>query len=279
MLIIPFKVVLIVAVFILLISSCGVIEIRDKGKSMKERNFAYTPSNSSKALTVSLKRNESTINVNIEIDKAINYKLSTLKNPDRVTIDIYDNFNIKVSSLDKDIKYRVGYHPWGVRLVIDTPYANVYDQRTSFGISIVISLPNLEVVSNQANSNLPQTDSNQTSPIIPKVKLPVKGTVERAERGVFIKTSCNEFFRAVEDGKVIYSGNSLKQYDWVVMINQKDGFISVYAKAENSFVKKGEIVKKSQVLGKVGRSGDSCGILYELRTEDGSPIRFEVLPD
>ncbi len=279
MLIIPFKVVLIVVVFISLISSCGVIEIRERGKAINERSLAYTPSDSAQALNVSLKKDENTINVNIETDKAINYKLFTLKNPDRVVIDIYDNFNIKVSSLDKDIRHRVGYHPWGVRLVIDTPYAKVYDQRTSFGVSVVISLPSLEVVPNQASSNLAQSESNQVSSTIPRVKLPVKGKVERAERGVFIRTSCNEFFRAVEDGKVIYSGNSLRQYDWVVMISQKDGFISVYAKASNSFVKKGETVKKSQVLGKVGRSGDTCGILYELRTEDGSPIRFEVLPD
>lgn len=267
----------IVVLFTLLISSCGVIEIRDKGKSINERSSASLLNSPPKNVTVRLKKEENLLNVNIEMDKTVSYKVFKLKNPDRVVVDIYDNINVKIHSTDRDVKYRIGPHPWGTRLVLDVNYTNVKETRTYSSLSLSIYLTSTETSPKQDSP--PHKDFQEVKSVNPRVKLPVKGVIERTERGVFIKTSCNEFFRAVEDGTVIYSGNSLRQYNWVVMVNQKDGFISVYAKAESSFVKKGETVKKSQVLGKVGRSGETCGILYELRTEDGSPIKFDVTPD
>lgn len=114
---------------------------------------------------------------------------------------------------------------------------------------------------------------------VPKVPMPVKGVPVRSYRGYFIKSSCDEFFRAVERGKVLYAGNDLKSYGWVVIVEQEDGYITVYTKAERVFVKKGEIVKKGQVLGKVGKQGQECGIGFELRLKDGSPINFEFVKE
>jgi len=110
-----------------------------------------------------------------------------------------------------------------------------------------------------------------------KVAMPVKGTPVKAQRGYFIRTSCDEFFRSVEEGRVLYAGDDLKNYGWVIMIEQRDGYMSVYTRAENSFVKKGERVRKAQVLGKVGKQGNQCGIGFELRLQDGSPINFEFI--
>ena len=110
-----------------------------------------------------------------------------------------------------------------------------------------------------------------------KVAMPVKGTPVKTQRGYFIRTSCDEFFRSVEEGRVLYAGDDLKSYGWVIIIDQNDGYISVYTRAENSFVKKGERVRKAQVLGKVGKQGNQCGIGFELRLQDGSPINFEFI--
>jgi hypothetical protein len=112
---------------------------------------------------------------------------------------------------------------------------------------------------------------------VPKVPMPVKGTPIRTQRGYFIKSSCDEFFRAVKRGKVLYAGDDLKGYGWVVMVEQEDGYITVYTRAERVFVKKGESVKRGQVLGKVGKQGQDCGIGFELRLKDGSPINFELV--
>jgi hypothetical protein len=112
-----------------------------------------------------------------------------------------------------------------------------------------------------------------------RVPMPVKGIPIRSHRGYFIKSACGEFFRAVERGKVLYTGNDLKFYDWVVMVEQEDGYITVYTRAERVFVKKGEIVKKGQVLGKVGKQGQDCGIGLELRLKDGSSTNFELVKE
>jgi len=114
---------------------------------------------------------------------------------------------------------------------------------------------------------------------VPKVPMPVKGVPIRTQRGYFIKSSCDEFFRAVERGRVFYAGDDLKGYGWMVMVEQEDGYITVYTGAERVFVKKGESVKKAQVLGKVGKQGQDCGIGFELRLKDGSPINFELVKE
>jgi Membrane-bound metallopeptidase len=114
---------------------------------------------------------------------------------------------------------------------------------------------------------------------VPRVPMPVKGVPIRSHRGYFIKSSCDEFFRAVERGKVLYAGDDLKGYGWVVMVEQEDGYITVYTKAERVFVKKGESVKKGQMLGKVGKQGQDCGIGFELRLKDGSPTNFELVKE
>ncbi len=121
----------------------------------------------------------------------------------------------------------------------------------------------------------PETETPTSK--IPKVPMPVKGVPVKSHRGYFIKTSCEEFFRAIERGKVLYAGDDLKSYGWVVMVDQEDEYITVYTKAERLFVKKGDRVARSQVLGKVGRQGQDCGIGFELRLKDGSPIGFEFL--
>ncbi|WP_448583362.1 peptidoglycan DD-metalloendopeptidase family protein [Thermocrinis sp.] len=90
-----------------------------------------------------------------------------------------------------------------------------------------------------------------------------------------MKTSCDEFFRALDNGRVLYAGDDIKSYGLVVMVEQENGYISVYTRAGSLFVKKGEKVKNAQVLGKVGRHGEKCGIGFELRLQDGSPVSFE----
>ncbi len=137
--------------------------------------------------------------------------------------------------------------------------------------------PTKEVPKPKETTRKPEV--KQPTAEVPKVPMPVKGVPIRSQRGYFIKSSCDEFFRAVERGKVLYAGDDLKGYGWVVMVEQKDGYITVYTRAERVFVKKGESVKKGQVLGKVGRQEQGCGIGFELRLKDGSPINFELVVD
>ena len=102
---------------------------------------------------------------------------------------------------------------------------------------------------------------------------PVMGSVQKFGRGVFIKTGCGKYVRAVEGGRVVYSGRDVGNYGWIVIIEQRDGLVSVYGKMERPWVKTGEKVRVRQVIGKVGRNRGVCGIYYELRNRKGDPVR------
>ncbi|MEJ7555212.1 MAG: M23 family metallopeptidase [Aquificaceae bacterium] len=110
-----------------------------------------------------------------------------------------------------------------------------------------------------------------------RVAMPVRGKIARTERGYFITTSCDEFFRSVSNGRVLYAGDDIRNMGWVVMVDSEDGYIYVYARAGGSLVKKGETVRRGQPLGRVGNSGDSCGILFEVRDQEGRPVNFELV--
>lgn len=102
---------------------------------------------------------------------------------------------------------------------------------------------------------------------------PVKGSVEKMGRGIFVKAGCGKYVRAVEEGRVVYAGRDVENYGWVVIIEQRDGLVSVYGKMERPWVKIGERVKVRQVIGKVGRGREGCGIYYELRNGRGDPVK------
>jgi septal ring factor EnvC (AmiA/AmiB activator) len=105
---------------------------------------------------------------------------------------------------------------------------------------------------------------------------PLKGKVHREGRGYFISSSCKKFFRAVEAGKAIYVGRDLKAYGWTVIVEQRDGFISVYTRTGELFVSQGEKIRKRQVLGRVGRKKGRCGIYFEVRDGKGRPVKVRL---
>ncbi len=50
------------------------------------------------------------------------FRVFTLRNPDRLVIDIYGERKIKNVKLPKNYSYRVGKHHWGIRVVIEQPF-------------------------------------------------------------------------------------------------------------------------------------------------------------
>ena len=95
-----------------------------------------------------------------------------------------------------------------------------------------------------------------------KIPLPVKGKATPTERGYNINTDCGENFRSVGEGRVLNAGNDIKNYGWVDMVEGDEGLVYVYAKAGSILVKRGEWVKKSQPLGRVGEDREGCGLLF-----------------
>jgi murein DD-endopeptidase MepM/ murein hydrolase activator NlpD len=61
--------------------------------------------------------------------------------------------------------------------------------------------------------------------------------------------------RAAEDGVVAYAGNELKGYGNLVLVRHNNGFVSAYAHASELMVKKGDTVRRGQVIARSGATG------------------------
>jgi murein DD-endopeptidase MepM/ murein hydrolase activator NlpD len=103
--------------------------------------------------------------------------------------------------------------------------------------------------------------------------MPVDGKVSRNGRGINISTDCGKPVKAVDSGRVIYSGGDLKAYGNMVIVDHGD-FISIYAYNEKNLVKRGDSVSKEQQIALVGRrnEGEECMLYFELRNKEGVPL-------
>jgi murein DD-endopeptidase MepM/ murein hydrolase activator NlpD len=73
-------------------------------------------------------------------------------------------------------------------------------------------------------------------------------------------------FKAAEDGVVAYAGNELKGFGNLVLVRHSNGYVTAYAHASEVSVKRGDTVRRGQVIGKTGQTGSV-----------GSPqLHFEV---
>jgi murein DD-endopeptidase MepM/ murein hydrolase activator NlpD len=73
--------------------------------------------------------------------------------------------------------------------------------------------------------------------------------------------------KAAEDGVVAYAGNELKGYGNLVLVRHSNGFVTAYAHASEILVKRGDAVKRGQVIVKSGQTGSvtSPQLHFEIR--------------
>ena len=73
--------------------------------------------------------------------------------------------------------------------------------------------------------------------------------------------------KAAEDGVVAYAGNELKGYGNLVLIKHSNGFVTAYAHASEILVKRGDTVKRGEVIAKSGQTGSvtSPQLHFEIR--------------
>jgi murein DD-endopeptidase MepM/ murein hydrolase activator NlpD len=73
--------------------------------------------------------------------------------------------------------------------------------------------------------------------------------------------------RAAEDGVVAYSGNELKGYGNLVLVRHATGHVTAYAHNSELLVKRGDSVKRGQVIAKSGQTGNvsSPQLHFEVR--------------
>lgn len=75
--------------------------------------------------------------------------------------------------------------------------------------------------------------------------------------GVNIAAPIGTPVRAAADGEVVYRGSELNGYGNLLLIRHEDGFVTAYAHNDAMLVKKGDRVRKGQVIAKVGQTGSA----------------------
>jgi murein DD-endopeptidase MepM/ murein hydrolase activator NlpD len=73
--------------------------------------------------------------------------------------------------------------------------------------------------------------------------------------------------KAADDGTVAYAGNELKGYGNLVLIRHANGYVTAYAHASELMVKRGDTVKRGQIIAKSGQTGNvnSPQLHFEVR--------------
>lgn len=123
------------------------------------------------------------------------------------------------------------------------------------------------------NSRIGQGDDRPLAKDMPKLadndltagfRWPVRGRVISAfgakpdgtrNEGVNIAVPEGADVHAAADGVVAYAGNELKGYGNLVLIRHKDGWVTAYAHNRELFVKRGDRIRRGQVIAKAGKTG------------------------
>ena len=101
----------------------------------------------------------------------------------------------------------------------------------------------------------------------------------RLHEGIDIRAASGTAIRAAESGRVRFSG-WLGAYGNAVLIDHSGGFTTVYAHVLRSGVRKGEGVRKGQIVAEVGATGNATGphLHFEIRRRKSARNPLLYLP-
>ncbi|MGY3392977.1 murein DD-endopeptidase MepM/ murein hydrolase activator NlpD [Bradyrhizobium sp. USDA 3311] len=122
----------------------------------------------------------------------------------------------------------------------------------------------------------------ETTSALPTFRWPVRGKVVttygaktngKSNDGINLAVPEGTPVKAAEDGVVAYSGNELKGYGNLVLVRHSNGYVTAYAHASELLVKRGDTIKRGQVIAKSGQSGEvaSPQLHFEIR-KGSSPV-------
>lgn len=115
-----------------------------------------------------------------------------------------------------------------------------------------------------------------------KFRWPVKGRIIRGfgkrpdgsrNEGINIAAPIGTEIHAAESGVVAYAGDELKGYGNLILIRHDDGFVSAYAHSDRMLVRRGDNVRRGQVIARAGKTGTvkQPQVHFELR-QGAKPI-------
>src|SRR5204863_68319 len=122
---------------------------------------------------------------------------------------------------------------------------------------------------------------------VPKFRWPANGRViagygpttnGQQNDGINISVPENTPVKAAEDGIVAYAGSELKGYGNLVLVRHPNGYVTAYAHAKELLVKRGDQVKRGQVIARSGQTGNvnTPQLHFEIRKGSSplDPTRF-----
>ncbi|GLR88090.1 LysM peptidoglycan-binding domain-containing M23 family metallopeptidase [Bradyrhizobium iriomotense] len=122
---------------------------------------------------------------------------------------------------------------------------------------------------------------------LPTFRWPVRGKVitsygaktnGKSNDGINLAVPEGTPVKAAEDGVVAYSGNELKGYGNLVLVRHSNGYVTAYAHASELLVKRGDSIKRGQVIAKSGQSGEVASPQLHFEIRKGSnpvdPLQF-----
>ncbi len=129
--------------------------------------------------------------------------------------------------------------------------------------------------------------ANEATGALPTFRWPVRGKVitsygaktnGKANDGINLAVPEGTPVKAAEDGVVTYSGNELKGYGNLVLVRHSNGYVTAYAHASELLVKRGDTIKRGQIIAKSGQSGEvgSPQLHFEIRKGSApvDPLQF-----
>ena len=124
--------------------------------------------------------------------------------------------------------------------------------------------------------------ASEATGALPTFRWPVRGKVitsygaktnGKSNDGINLAVPEGTPVKAAEDGVVAYSGNELKGYGNLVLVRHSNGYVTAYAHASELLVKRGDTIKRGQIIAKSGQSGEvgSPQLHFEIR-KGSSPV-------
>lgn len=144
----------------------------------------------------------------------------------------------------------------------------------------------------QANPPAEEVETQAAKPgeatgALPTFRWPVRGKVitgygaktnGKSNDGINLAVPEGTPIKAAEDGVVAYSGNELKGYGNLILVRHSNGYVTAYAHASELMVKRGDTIKRGQIIAKSGQSGEvgSPQLHFEIRkgSQPVDPLQF-----
>ncbi len=98
--------------------------------------------------------------------------------------------------------------------------------------------------------------------------------------GIDIRAKKRSSVYCARDGKVIYSGRGVKGYGNLILVQHVGDYVSVYAHNDKNLIKRGEIVRRGQLIALLGATGRATGphLHFEVRMKQKAVDPLSVLP-